>query len=340
MYRIARATISEKLKLKLTDTPLAVLGFIIISLMLFLSLFSQNILSGQSFGATFNETGTFEYHDDLYKHIRGEVIVVQSTSNNDFLTYEDPVAGIRIWYPSNWEKIEQQGGKLNVIFKSPQENSSDSFQENLEISIANLASTNMSLNELTTAHIGTLKGSAPTLQIWQSSNTTLAGNPAYTVVYTNESRFEGMEAWTVKGDKAYLIRYVAEAPNYSNYLPVIQQMLASFEIISSESEGSQENSQPEAHDMIIQKNDTSAVAFELNGTDADTGDKLTFVITLNPQVGLISQFDSSTGFIVYTPRSNFSNVGADFFRYMVTDNTGAKSKNATVSIQYCPVADC
>jgi Big-like domain-containing protein len=106
------------------------------------------------------------------------------------------------------------------------------------------------------------------------------------------------------------------------------------------------NHPPEAHDMIIQRNDLSAVAMDLNATDADTADRLTFMITLAPQSGNITQFDSSNGFMVYTPLSPASNhsinwVGSDFFRYMVTDNSGMSSDNATVSVQYCPtVADC
>jgi hypothetical protein len=201
----------------------------------------------------------------------------------------------------------------------------------------------MSQNQLNFAHIRTINQSAA---ISESNATTLAGNPAHRVVYYTENTFETMETWTVEGDKAYLIRYVAKIPNYSDYLPVIQQMLDSFEIISSPASSSKQgNSPPEAHNMLIQRNDLAAVAIDLNGTDADIDDRLTFVITLDPQSGNITQFDPSNGFLVYTPNNVFAgsylgSVGTDFFRYMVIDNSGTKSSNATVSIQYCPVATC
>ena len=40
-----------------------------------------------------------------------------------------------------------------------------------------------------------------------------------------------MQVWTIKGDKAYHITYAANADRYSDYLPSIQKMIGSFEIV-------------------------------------------------------------------------------------------------------------
>ena len=50
--------------------------------------------------------------------------------SNDFLTYEYPNLGITLEYPSEWS-TQAEGG--NITFVSPQENSSDSYQENVNI---------------------------------------------------------------------------------------------------------------------------------------------------------------------------------------------------------------
>ena len=56
-----------------------------------------------------------------------------------------------------------------------------------------------------------------------------------TLVFTatdyRENERKAMQVWTLKGDKAYLITYKAEPEKYSKYLPTIQKMIDSFEII-------------------------------------------------------------------------------------------------------------
>jgi Bacterial Ig domain len=315
MHLVAKAAISEKLKL--SDTHLAVLGLITIPLLLFSSLSSQDVLIMRT---------AFSQVD------------VGISDNNNFLTYENPVLGIRLQYPSNWEKIEQQMGRLHVIFRSPTENSSDTFQEILGISIMNLPSRNISLHQIIEAHINILDMTVPALQINESSAFTLADNPAHRVVYANNTRFEVMESWTIKDDKVYVIVYVAEASKYSGYLPIIQRMLDSFGIIPSPPD--EENRPPIAEEMNITTTGVAPVGFILNGTDPDEGDTLTFTIVANPRLGNISSLDSSTGAGVYAPYTDcrpdncdFIHVlGRDAFAFTVTDNKGAASNAAIVTI--------
>jgi hypothetical protein len=40
-----------------------------------------------------------------------------------------------------------------------------------------------------------------------------------------------MQVWTIKGDKAYHITYAADADRYPDYLPSVQKMIGSFEIV-------------------------------------------------------------------------------------------------------------
>ena len=40
-----------------------------------------------------------------------------------------------------------------------------------------------------------------------------------------------MQVWTIKGDKAYHIKYAANTDRYSDYLPSVQKKMGSFEIV-------------------------------------------------------------------------------------------------------------
>jgi hypothetical protein len=67
---------------------------------------------------------------------------------------------------------------------------------------------------------------------------------------------------------------------------------------------------------------------QLQGADAD-GTALTFATTTSPTHGTLSQFDASTGVVIYTPASGY--VGSDSFNYTVTSG-GQTSSAATVTI--------
>ena len=40
-----------------------------------------------------------------------------------------------------------------------------------------------------------------------------------------------MDIWTIKDDRVYVINYIVETEKYSSYLPTIQKMVDSFEIV-------------------------------------------------------------------------------------------------------------
>ncbi|MGB6590056.1 MAG: hypothetical protein WA323_18055 [Candidatus Nitrosopolaris sp.] len=70
-----------------------------------------------------------------------------------------------------------------------------------------------------------------------STNSSLAGKPAYTSIGTYQDRSAGlqklMEIRTINGDKAYSVEYIADAPKYSDYLPTVQKMIDSLVIKKS-----------------------------------------------------------------------------------------------------------
>ena len=179
-----------------------------------------------------------------------------------FLTYNNPVYGITIQYPYNWEInpaeediVSTDNNTVNVVrFDSQYENYSDKFQENLGISIENVSGTNITryVDNLVTD----IRESYPSLNIIESnppsSSTTSSttnlnssykksNNSTYKIVYSivldeqgmkipHTIKLKGMEIWRMIGTKVYEISYAAEAKKYSYYLPTVQKMIDSFHI--------------------------------------------------------------------------------------------------------------
>jgi hypothetical protein len=73
------------------------------------------------------------------------------------------------------------------------------------------------------------------LKSW-NQNTTLAGNHAHQIFldysYDKNSK-DATEMWTIKDDKIYIIEFVAQDKYYSLYLPVVNEIIDSFQIMNS-----------------------------------------------------------------------------------------------------------
>ena len=159
-----------------------------------------------------------------------------TTGGYSFLTYSDPILGIKMEYPSGWTQ-ELEGGGLVTFIANLENGDSNTYPAAVGIKVQNLVSSkNISLNEITKIQIKDLKQSHPDFKLIESTESMLAGNNmAHKIVFTatddSEHQRKAMQIWTLKGDKAYLITYKAEPETYSKYLPTIQKMIDSFQII-------------------------------------------------------------------------------------------------------------
>jgi hypothetical protein len=152
---------------------------------------------------------------------------------NNFLTYYDPILGIRIEYPASWIH-ELHPGSL-VTFLASSEGSSNTYPAGLGLKVQNLAYKNISLNEITKVQIKNLTENHPDFKLIESSESILAGNIAHKIVF-NATDNKGnertsMQIWTLIDSKAYIITYKAEPENYTKYLPIIIKMIDSFHIV-------------------------------------------------------------------------------------------------------------
>lgn len=160
-----------------------------------------------------------------------------STTSINFLTYDNPIFGIKILYPSNWDKQENTSSSSDnssirdvVAFSPPFRNTSDIVGK-LIVQVDNI----LDIKPITLANYAndTVSDLKQDFRIRQS-NATLAGNPAYKIEYTGLEAnvdLQAMMVLTIKGDSAYIISYTAEPEKYSYYIPTVQKMIDSFEIL-------------------------------------------------------------------------------------------------------------
>ncbi len=161
---------------------------------------------------------------------------IQVLAQEQFLTYEDITTGISIQFPSNWEKSVNIDNF--ITFRAPPETDTRIYPAALGLKIQELASKSVLLQEVTKVQISELKKNNQNLEFSESTSTTLAGKPAYRVVFTatdnNQVERKAMQIWTIIDNKAILITYKAQPDKYSTYLPTIERMIGSFQAKSME----------------------------------------------------------------------------------------------------------
>src|SRR5215510_5245337 len=144
-----------------------------------------------------------------------------SNASNAMLLYEYPELGLKIKYPSNWEKVEYgkavkaygEGVIANLL--APLEGPSDKFRDFVILKIENLTSHDLAKTP---------------------SNISFGGNPTYQVIsdrpnLANKSDIiVTMKEWTPINDKALVVELNTEKAKYAQYLPLAMEIFKSVEI--------------------------------------------------------------------------------------------------------------
>jgi hypothetical protein len=73
------------------------------------------------------------------------------------------------------------------------------------------------------------------------TNASLSGNPAYKIDYsyvinTQEGpiKIKNLQVWTISGDNAYILTFGMESSKYSDYAPLIDDIINSFKLVQSQ----------------------------------------------------------------------------------------------------------
>jgi hypothetical protein len=172
---------------------------------------------------------------------------ITSPTGDGLLTYNSPVFGIKIQYPSDWS-LRQYAynpavNNTLVGFFSPSKTASElgnisgvsgNFVPYLDIFV--FPSKNVSLNEIVKGRINTINNSS-NFAINESKPISLKGNQsAYIITYSSMSQgehFKKMQVYSPFRNNVYLITFTAQDALFSNYLQTIWKMINSFEVTNS-----------------------------------------------------------------------------------------------------------
>lgn len=151
-----------------------------------------------------------------------------TTTNLDFLTYNNTTYKIKIEYPTDWKKEElQTTSRFTVDFQPPVS------PLILSLNVEDLSTQTLkSLDEIKNFLVIELQKSKYR-KIIISEQTTLVNYPAYKIIYldnTEEWNKKIMTILTVKNNTLYSITYFTDENKYSVYLETIQKIINSFEI--------------------------------------------------------------------------------------------------------------
>jgi serine/threonine-protein kinase len=150
-----------------------------------------------------------------------------------YINYSNSNYGVKLQHPETWLLEEEQDiyGK-KITLKSPLENQSDDFQEQVSLFIQDLSSQPLSLNEYTEELKQTIEDSSGTKNL-QTIDTTLSKKRAMSAIYLdrdNNKEVKRMRIWTLKNNQAYVITYTAAKEKYQKYFPTAENIIKSFEI--------------------------------------------------------------------------------------------------------------
>jgi len=164
--------------------------------------------------------------------------------SKNYLIYANNKYGIKLQYPNNWvveadDYATGAGGMQIASFYLPDANKGLPFfrigVDNLSKEFPNLQK--VSLNQYLDRSLAHKNSTGfPSFHLLESNtNNTLAGNLAYTIVWTYTHQIYGsrksFEIATVIGGKGYFVDYTAATANFSNYLLDAQNMTKSFQTI-------------------------------------------------------------------------------------------------------------
>ena len=159
----------------------------------------------------------------------------------EWTLYQNVTYGVSMLYPSNWTQQNSTGGEEDRFidvsdFFSPEE--ADGYFAYVTVVIDSMPNTT-NIESYRNQSIDSYRQDPEfqEFQLLSSSigNFTLAGMPAYSfeIVYT-DLEFgpqNGLEVGRIFDNRVYYIQYFADPPIYQKYLPVVERMIESFQIM-------------------------------------------------------------------------------------------------------------
>lgn len=154
----------------------------------------------------------------------------------DYKLFRSTPLGFSIEYPDFWTKSAKNAKEI-AVFMTPAEGYSDKYYENLSVQRFTLdMEGETAYNDYVKGYVGNLESTIKNYKLVSESDTTLGGQPAYQIVYESvsddsakEMRF--MQIFCERGDKVYVLSYIADFSSYSYFLTYVEKMISTFQFI-------------------------------------------------------------------------------------------------------------
>lgn len=152
----------------------------------------------------------------------------------NFEIYENKFKGISIKYPRTWEVVERSPNPV-VVFLSPVEGESDTIRENLNVILRNLPG--MPFEEYLKKSMEGVSNNSENFKLIDNKIFNYHGVDAAEITFealnsVDKKTMMKYHVFTTKvGHIAYDITYSAQLEQYETYLPLIKEMIDSFDII-------------------------------------------------------------------------------------------------------------
>jgi len=133
-------------------------------------------------------------------------------------------------YPSTWS-VQENISDLNAIFRSPLTDTNDKFHENVSLSVQDLSSQPMTLEQYTELSFSQFEMILTDYKLVSSEESTLGGYKAQKIVFTCTQgvfNVKYMFICAVNGNKAYLLTLTSLADSYDNYISTAEDIVKSF----------------------------------------------------------------------------------------------------------------
>ena len=179
---------------------------------------------------------------NLFKTPDSKINAIQCIENKSFFSSYPDIEEINylsdgkflnatVWLSSFFEEPKQY---YNFSFnKEPINKTNSSIDKNIvSVDVKNLKNKNMKLNEYTQQRIFSLRN-LPSFANMEASQTMLANILAHKVLYEynkQNQHIKALKIWTIANDKIYTITYLAEKERFAYYLPIVQNIINSFDI--------------------------------------------------------------------------------------------------------------
>ncbi|HEU4446881.1 MAG TPA: hypothetical protein VFR94_19575 [Nitrososphaeraceae archaeon] len=176
--------------------------------------------------------------------VGGSNLSNNNDSNISFLTYENPIYGISIEYPSGWtyQEPEEESSANTTIFSivdiAPPISEDPNVATNFQMGIENLQSP-ISPDQYARTVINSYRGNLNFSLISVDLNSTLSGRPAYQIIFTDVTE-DGIERKSIErgtvdevNNRVYYVAFNTETSMYEKFLLIVQTMMNSLKLDTS-----------------------------------------------------------------------------------------------------------